>query len=358
MKPLPPVSSSHAGNGYRGPGAWKRPRKKHFAINEGPLDLGRILGNLDRQQRSLHRQHGTKNHPKQGKAAALQKRLESLSLALAPSSGVGQSPALPSTHHHDLPPVLPRGQNPHHDKVGPLPLGHDQPPQHHQPHRNNHHQRPVCGANQVLHGASERGSGCGGALVGNSSSEQQICCTNSIATEETAVLTHGHRSGEGDPQQADTSCSTGKENRPASLPHTHFATLRIPNAATKMSVEDRCTSEILGARAGLRALLNEKTKLGDAMRRRRLEACLGDGGTGGESAVRTRRGEPTGDTRHRRAPRNKLLRKRGGRGREIQRAAKRRSHAHPLFFMEEVDVQKTELDQMRLEDAEAAHLMR
>lgn len=135
--------------------------------------------------------------------------------------------------------------------------------------------------------------------------------------------------------------------------------IRTPNAATKMSIDDRCTAEILGARSGLRALLNEQKKLGDAMRRRRLEACLGDGGTRNASAVRKRRGEPTGDTgRRRRVARKQLLQKAGGRGKAMREAAKRGSHAHPLVFMEEGDVQKTEIDQMRLEDAEATTLMK
>lgn len=125
-----------------------------------------------------------------------------------------------------------------------------------------------------------------------------------------------------------------------------------------MSIDDRCTTEILDARAGIRALLNEQKELGDAMRRRRLEACLGDGGTVGESTVRTRRGGPTGDAGRRRAAGKKLLRKGEGRGNGTRRAARSRSHAHPLVFMEEVDVQKTELDQMRLEDAEATLLMK
>lgn len=364
MKPLLPVSSFHvhAGNGYRGPGAWKRPRTKHFAIHEGPLDLGRILGNLDRQQRSVHQQHGAKKRGKWGKAAALQKRLESLSLAMAQSSGVDQSLALSNPHHvagDDVPPVLTRGTNPHHDKDGPLPHVRDQPPQQcRQQQQHNNHQRPVCCANEVLQRASERGSRYGLALVGHISSEQQMPCASSIAPEE-AVLKRGRRGSEDFAQQADRSCVLSGTSKDASWPYAHFATLRIPNAAAKMSIDDRCTSEILDARARLRALLHEQKKLGDAMRRRRLEACLSDGGIESESAVRTRRGGgPTGDSGRRRAARKKSLRKPGGRGEKDRDTARRGSHAHPLLFMEEVDVQKTELDQMRLEDAESSHLLK
>ena len=34
------------------------------------------------------------------------------------------------------------------------------------------------------------------------------------------------------------------------------------------------------------------------------------------------------------------------------------AHSHPLLFMAEGDVQKVEQDQMRLEDAEARHLLK
>lgn len=351
MKPAHPVSSFHvhAGNEYRGPGSWKRPRKKHFAINEGPLDLGRILDNLDRQQRSLHKHHAMKNHSKQGKAAALQKRLESLCLALAPSSGVDQSPAVSNPDHHDdavddVAPVLTRERNPHHSKDGSLPQVRDQPPQPHQQRQQQHynHRVPICCANDVLRGVSERGSCCGVDLVGNSSSEQQqIPCASSIAAKEVISLKCGHKSSED-----------------ITKPCAPIATSRTPSPATKMSIDDRCTSQILGARTRLRALLTEQKKLGDAMRRRRLEACLGDGGPGSAGTIRKRRVEPAGGTGRRRSARKTSIRNGGGRGRDMWRAEKRCSRAHPLVFMEEVDVQKTELNQMRLEDAEAAQLMK
>lgn len=355
MKPLYPVSSAvrHGGNGYRGPGAWKRPRKKHFAISEGPLDLGRILGNLDGyQQKSLHQQrHGTKHRPKRGKAAALQARLESLSLTLAPSHGMGESgsPAMAAssadTHHRRasapvdaVPSVLPRGQAPHH-KVEPLP---SKVQDHHR------HQPPTCCVDEDA--AAALGSG----VPDSSSNGNQVPSTSNAAVGTMVGLKHGHTTCEDKPQQAASYLPSNTINQNAHV----VDALRIPNAATKMSVDDRCTSEILGARATLRALLNEQRKLGGAMRRRRLEASLGDGSNDSEGGVRRRRGKPTRHAGRRRSHHSDQLRRlkdggRGGRG-----LAKRRSRAHPLLFMTEVDVQNAELGQMLLEDAEATHLLK
>jgi len=230
--------------------------------------------------------------------------------------------------------------------------------------QHDNHQQPICCANDVLRGASRHGSRRGIALVGNSNrSEQHVPCTSSIATDEADVLKRGQRSSEDVAQQAHRSpllSSNSKENEPTSPLHDPYSsvTLRIPNAATKMSIDDRCTSEILGARTMLRALLNEQKKLGAAMRRRRLEACLGDDSTEIGSAVRRQRREPKGDSGYQRAARKKPLRKRGGRGKDVPGAATRGSHAHALVFMGEEALQKTELNQMRLEDAEATHLSR
>lgn len=359
MKPLPPVSSAehHGGNAYRGPGAWKRPRKQYFSVREGPLDLGRIIGNLERQQRGVFSQrYGARNSFKQGKAAALQARLESLSLTLAPPYGVEKSipsataTSLEGCHHHvsdNMSNVLPHECKPKRINVEPLP----------QQHQHQHQHYPARGIDEDLHGDSVRG---GAVLNGSSKSSGQHASLTAPVLAGTAVaLNHNHVARVDDTQQRHISLpSSGSPSVRA--PHApSLEALRIPNAATKMSVDDRCTSEILGSQATIRALLKEQKNLGDDMQRRRLEACLGDGGAASESVgLRRRRGKPTGHD-GRRARRKDQLRKlkgEGGTGGGERRVTKRVARAHPLLFMAEADIQKSELDQMRLEDAGAAIL--
>lgn len=366
MDPLYPGSSAvqHGGNGYRGPGAWKRPRKKHFDISEGPLDLGRILGNLNgyHQQKSLHqKQHGTKHRSKKGKTAALQARLESLSLTLAPSYGVGESgsPAMATSsegpnHHRASAPVVSssrlQGQISQHE-VEPLLTPCDQP----KAQQFHHRHQPTCCEDE------DDAAARGGGVSDKSGNGKQAPLTSSVAIGTALTPKYGHTA----------TCEDGPQQAIFSVPSSHTINqkgahgvdaLRIPNAATKMSVDDRCTSEILGARATLRALLKEQRKLGGAMRRRRLEACLGDGSNNSESGLRRRRGKPMGHTGRRRIHSNAQLRSRKRGGGDVRGGgggpAKGQPHAHPLLFMTEVEIQNAELDQMALEDAEVTHLLK
>ena len=364
MEHLPPVSSAaqHGGNGYRGPGAWKCPRKKQFSIRDGPLDLGRIIGNPDRQQRGLRSQrNGTRKSFKQGKAAALQARLESLSLALAPSYGVGDSvplttvPSFQGSHRRFSDcvsnNVLPQERNPINTEVEQFPLQQQQ------------QQQPACGVDEGLREDPTRGVSSGGVLDGSGcrSSGQRGSLPVHVSAGTAVALSHSRISRADDTQQADISLPRSEGTSVQDPRAPVVEALRIPNAATKMSVDDRCTSEILGSQATIRGLLKEQQKLGHAMQRRRLEACLGNDGAPRESArVRQRRGKPRGDTGQRTRRNDKLRRLKGGEdtGEVRRRATKRLPHAHPLLFMTEGDVQKTELDQMRLEDAEATCLLK
>ncbi len=204
----------------------------------------------------------------------------------------------------------------------------------------------------------------GGAVLdgsGRKSSGQHASLIAPISAGTAVALNYDHATRVDDTQQRDISLpsSGGLGVRAPHAPSPEA--LRIPNAATKMSVDDRCTSEILSSQATIRALLKEQKKLGDAMQRRRLEACLGGGGPASESAVlRRRRGKPTGHTgrRARRKGQQRKLKGEEGVAGSERSAAKRVSRAHPLLFMAEADIQKAELDQMRLEDAEAAILIK
>lgn len=366
MKPLPPLSSSarHGGNGYRGPGAWKRHKKKHFAVSEGPLDLGRILGNLEihEQQRSQQQQFEANSRFKQGKALALRARLDSLSPLLAPSHGVCCSSPSPAATSSECPD---RGQT---DQSQRPPNGDgDRDPsemllQHH-PQR-----KPASGVPNVREDKPTFET-CSG---------QQT--PSAIVTPSAAgcALEHDYT-----PQQIEGKITDTEQRATNALPsnvsngdavvprgrHTPGVdALRVPNGPTKMSVDDRCTSDILGARATLRALHNENKKIGGAMRRRRMESCLGDVGSRVGGSVSKGRDKPIGyttrrkrsrhDGRMRRTPKNVVggTEEKGVRG----AAAKHRfhPHAHPLLVMAEADLQKIEQDQMQLEDTGGSHLLK
>lgn len=132
--------------------------------------------------------------------------------------------------------------------------------------------------------------------------------------------------------------------------------LRVPNATVKMAVDDKCNAEALEERSILRVLLQKQQFMAEAMRQRRLEACLGRGGKLGLSPDRQkpltvpigRRGRPRGHRRHNDC--------KDSAGEARFRSATQ--GAHPLLFMSEADLQSVELEQMRLEDAEATHLLR
>lgn len=334
------TASCHGGNQYRGPGAWKRPRVSGKSsrlgttgiITNSPLDLTAILDaeglRCDSRKESYRR--ARKNRSKQSNTAALKARLESLSLLLAPSHGIDGASA-PSI-------VLDEPRHAHHDKRPPVCLV------------------PCC--------PQQASSGAPTSSVAPPRQHENLqlqiqdhqaqyyrenpeCASVAVASETRRHHTPLDTSNLSNPTLTKT--ETGQKCELLNE-WNDINALRDPNAATKMAVDDRCNAELLDARTALRMLLKEQTKLREAICRRRLEARLGTNGiklrknvsVNGKSNTRNgRRG-------HRRHGQHSA---RVGAG-----DARRRAHAHPLLFMDEDELQKVELDQMNLADAEAVHL--
>lgn len=362
MKVLPPVASAeiasagaataawHGGNDYRGPGAWtrsqgkskKRPRTTLAAAADGPLDLAAVLGEswrLDLSGKPCHRDKArlkVANRSKRGKAATLQARLEALSLQLVPShEEVAADPLATKSRTPRRASFKPSAAAGSRSPCGTLlPLG------------------PDCHVGRQSDSRGQPGGGAIDAFV-----EEPECAVpgdeDSSSTKK--IMPNDPQRGLTIPRQDSTPLAPPVPTqinqsgpRQPQEPEVTSRGLRIPNAATKMSVDDRCNAELLGARATLRLLLREQRRLGEAMRQRRIAACL----VKGSEAGHIRRGKST-------APLGRRERRRhGGRGRLGEAPGLRRRlspNAHPLLFMAEADLQKVELEQMRLEDAEAKY---
>lgn len=323
-------------------------RLRSGAGGNSPLDLTAFFGENWRRDfgDNSHKQsYRIRNRSKQGKSRSLQERLKSLSLTLPPSYAVGSSLGEPlstgrkikaikslppassgSRAADDLPPLSFR-RTPHVEPLQQSPVqqltfrGHD-----------NLGRNLELGASDVLDSNRKQISPCSATSRGASGRE-------STTGDAPSVL----------PPKDVRHCFQKRE-------YSEPSALRIPNTATKMAVNDKCNAELLGAQETLRALLKEHKRLGAAMRRRRLEACLG---TGGEMGVR-RHGRVRGQGRprtdiDRRGRRNNHQHERNKAGGADRR--RRRPHAHQLLFMAEADIQEAELCQMRLEDAEATNLL-
>lgn len=126
--------------------------------------------------------------------------------------------------------------------------------------------------------------------------------------------------------------------------------LRIPKAAVKMAVDDRCNAEVLEERSILRSLYAEHAKIVSKMRQRRLDVSLAMRGRL-DSSLQKYSSALVG-----RKSRNHEKRKKGKAG---ARDSRRLHHTiQPLLLMTEAELQENELENMQLEDAESAHLAR
>lgn len=335
------TASCHGGNQYRGPGAWKRPRvsgKKSSRlgttdiITNSPLDLTAILDaeGLRCGSRKKSYRRARKNRSKQSNTAALKARLESLSLLLAPSHGIDGASA-PSV-------VLDEPRHAHHDKRPPVCLAPCCPQQASSgtpssivaPPRQHQNLQHKIQDNQAQY--HRENPECASVTVASETRWHQTPLDTSILTNPTPTQTETEQKSELFHEWNDTSA------------------LRDPSVATKMAVDDRCNAELLDARTALRMLLKEQTKLREAMCRRRLEVRLGTNGVKLRKSVLVSGKSNTRNGRRGRR-RHGQHNARVGAG-----EARRRDYAHPLLSMDEDELQKVELDQMNLADAEAVHL--
>lgn len=364
------TAACHGGNQYRGPGAWKRPRVSGKSsrlgttdiITNGPLDLTAILDAESLRRDSCKKSHrkARNNRSKESNAAALKARLESLSLLLAPSHGIDRASAQSAAA--DEP------RHAHYDRSPPACLSPCCPPQasleapassvappwqhqntqlqiqeHQAPVPLNHRENTGCRAVAVVVSETRRHQ----APLDTSNSN------NSNLVDVVEQTRQDHTGDGNDLSNTTPTQQTKTELKPELFQEWKDTTsaLRVPSAATKMAVDDRCNAELLGARTTLRMLLKEQTKLREAMCRRRLEARLGTNGrkllknvlvSGKHSTRIGHRG------RRRHEQHNARVRAGDARTRLV--------HAHPLLFMGEDELRKIEVDQMSLEDAEAVHL--
>lgn len=396
MLPLPATPSVgintsvwHGGNEYGGPGAWKRPprskkRSRSEVATSGPLDLTAFFGekwlfaraSMDAKH---HNKGNTKNmrRSKSGKAGASQMRLESLSLAMAPSHGAGASVPVVGDQSSTLTTKEPKRSHPAVSssctsgspagsspllavlQSGVRPLLREVPlPQ------------SVRPSEEVWEGrSSEIASPPGIPQQKQQEQQQQQQQPQEQQPQEhsasTAVVVavsfeRCHALVDAPPPLSAPSLLPKQEVvalicQPQE-PNTVWNALRVPRATTKMAVDDRYNAELLEERAVLRALLAKQKLLGEAMRLRRLEACLGTrGGLGARKQGRKQMGRIGRRGQHIKNQKKKF--KVGGEGSGVVQM-RGPTHSHPLLFMTEGDVQKNERAQMRLEDAEATHLLK
>ena len=374
MKPLLSAPSAgvdptvwHGGNEYRGPGAWKRPprskkRLRSEVARGGPLDLTAFFGEKWLFARtSMDAKHDNKGNKtmrrsKTGKAGASKMRLEALSLAMAPSHGTGASIPAVGDSSSTLMTKEPKRSHPaassscgsasddasplalHQSGVGPLPREVRLPP-------------PVSPSDGAWEEKSEFASS---GILDHHLLQQQ---KKSAVVRPRDSFERYHALTDAPPPQ--TASLPPKEVVVAQIPqpqesNTVWNALRVPSATTKMAADDKYNAELLEERATLRALLTKQKQLVEAMRLRRLEACLGTpGGLGARKRGRKQMGRTGRRGRHGNNQRKLSTGERGGVVRMRGPA-----HSHPLLFMAEGDVQKVEQDQMRLEDAEARHLLK
>lgn len=383
----------HGGNEYGGPGAWKRPPSKSKKRNRsevavatsGPLDLtaffserwlfARTDANIDPakdHESKGHKTNANKDHDsksrktmscsKRGKAGGAQVRLESLSLALvAPSHGAGASvPGSASTlatkernikrapsaaasfsraSFDNAPPLALRQTG-----VGPL---REAPPQ--QPARPSDEaweEKPEFASRRIFDDhlqQQEFSASTSAAAVTALKDPFEPCHALVDAPPQASLL----------PKQQVAQNPQSPQGFNAALD-----ALRIPSFTTKMSFDDKCNAELLDERATLRALLTKQKQLGAAMRLHRLEACLGTRGDFGTSRKREKKKGCVARRGWHNKNQRKILGAGGGGGGGGGRRNPTQPLSHPLSFMREGDVQKVELEQMRLEDAQAAHLVK
>lgn len=347
----------HGGNEYRGPGAWKKPRvsKKRFrnaeVVDNGPLDLTVILGQgwrRDVNKKHQKTSYKTRNRSKQRKYGALQARLSSLSLLLPASHDVGSpfqsAGELSSTHenkqapatssfrqacssglHIDASPDLQRQPYQisikHGARTQPKTFDEDDPLEK-KPER-----EPIC---EIQSNVRQKKTARLAKKMSEPPGKQDTGQHRS--TNAAPVFLVPNQNVQSPPLQGWNSNSL----------------LRMPNPATKMSVDNRCNAELLDARATLRVLLKQQKQLGEKLRQRRLEACLGTGGGTARRKNKPLRQSFRQGRRHNNQTRNLSSGEVG-----VQSIS---AHAHPLLFMTEAGLQELELKQMQIEDAEATVL--
>lgn len=135
--------------------------------------------------------------------------------------------------------------------------------------------------------------------------------------------------------------------------------LRIPKAAVKIAVDDRCNAEVLQEQSFLRAIFREHAEIAMMIRERRFRASLTTKGGVGFRRRTSRLSSRSSTTKAQQRPQG---RRHGGiSGAEASGGSGGSPHGlpgvhrHPLAFMTEAELQQIELKEMRLEDAEAAH---
>lgn len=130
--------------------------------------------------------------------------------------------------------------------------------------------------------------------------------------------------------------------------------LRVPSAAVKMALDDMCNAQVLDARSALRVVAKERAALEEAILPLRLETCLGITKKRNSNHFLKRQYQAP----HQRGRRRRIQKQRRSGEGVTKDEGRRQARIHPLLFITEPDLQKAELNFMRLEDAEASHLLK
>lgn len=361
MSIFPPVSvmeidtaRCHGGNGYRGQGTWKKLCGKKNRLRTSasePLNLSAVLGEGWQSNQDDDRCHRRKisTHDwniqklRQRRVVAMQKKLKSLSICMAPPSGVVAS--LPAGGH-----VYSQGSPYGHTRTTLDPpiasinasavrSGQDQP----------FEQYGGCGniaeqnidSNPALSQHASRDEPGGGSTkeLGSISLGDQHDTQNNSATKGST----------GVPQME----TQGKRSTKDIILDSSAA--RIPNTSTKALIDRKYNAEMLDACAALRELVREQTELRKDMHRLQPQANLDKRG-GLDEGVCHRHDNPVTlvDLQGRRH-REKAL---DGSGFSARRIRKNSSALRPLLFYSERAPEQDETTQMGLEDSMARHFAR
>lgn len=361
MNFFPPMSVAgidtarcHGGNEYRGQGAWKRPRGNKNRLRPSasePLDLSAVLGeewqsNQDddsRHRRKISTHDRNEQKSRRRRVVVMQKKLKSLSICLAPSSGAVAS--FPAGGH-----VYPQGSLYDH-----TPTALDPPIS----------SIDASTARLGRHQRLEQRGGCGNIAEQKTDSNMALAQHASRdgpgggATKDLGSISFGdqHDTWNNSATKVSTDVPQTKTQEKRSTKHIIFdsSALRIPNTATRMFIDRKYNDEMLGARAALRELVREQAELGKDTHRLRPQANLDKRG-GLDEGVSRRHDNPAaltglqGRRRREKAP--------GGSVSSARRIRKHSSALCPLPFYSERALRQYEITQMGLEDSMAHNFAR
>lgn len=354
----------HGGNDYRGPGAWKRPRRSKRAgagvvplsAMKEPLDLTMILDQGENRGKG-GRGKGQRSRQRRKNYRLLASRLESLSLERAPSYGGGGG---------DPPDVrwAPSAMNPEGQELTAEGAHSRQRAQDGSPPRGIPRQQ-CFNSRTILPNIVDKGGGSPDELMSpmllrQVAQQRDVISNQDVPRRPAAESDNAVTVGATQPidqalMQQQASGSRGTPIQFCSKNGNTSSELRAPTALVKMAVDDNCNAQADDARSKLRAILEQQRSLLESVRQRRLDVRLkGIGGkTFGARKPHYSPGEP-------RAQKSRCANVQGknARGKDATPNGEGLSRAriHPLLFMAETELRRVEQHHLGLEDAEAVHL--